>query len=61
MLRKAFLTLFFIASILVVEAKKVVQRDSITIFGRVLCEGKPMANVAVSDGVHIVKTDPFGL
>lgn len=60
MLRKAFLTLFFIASILVVEAKKVVQRDSITIFGRVLCEGKPMANVAVSDGVHIVKTDSLG-
>lgn len=60
MLRKTFLTLFFIASILVVEAKKVVQRDSITIFGRVLCEGKPMANVAVSDGVHIVKTDSLG-
>ena len=36
------------------------QRDSITIFGRVLCEGKPLSGVAVSDGVHIVKSDSLG-
>ena len=35
-------------------------RDSITIFGRVFCEGKPLAEVPVSDGVHIVKTDSLG-
>jgi hypothetical protein len=52
--------LLFVASILPVEAKKVVKRDSITIFGRVLCEGKPLADVPVSDGVHIVKTDSTG-
>ena len=60
MLRKAVLILLFVASVVSVEAKKVVKRDSITIFGRVLCEGKPMANVPVSDGVHIVKTDSLG-
>ena len=60
MLRKAILILIFVASVVSVEAKKVVKRDSITIFGRVLCEGKPMANVPVSDGVHIVKTDSTG-
>lgn len=45
-----------------VEAKpaRPVKRDSITIFGRVLCEGKPLTDVAVSDGVHIVKTDSLG-
>ena len=42
-----------------VEAKPA-KRDSITIFGRVLCEGKPLADVPVSDGVHIVKTDSLG-
>ena len=44
----------------VVANAKVNARDSITIFGRVLCEGKPLANVPVSDGVHIVKTDSLG-
>lgn len=48
-------------SFLAVDAKSRVQPcDSITIFGRVLCEGKPLANVAVSDGEHIVKTDSLG-
>lgn len=66
MVRKAILILWFVASIFSVEAKKVQksqrveQRDSITIFGRVLCEGKPLAGVPVSDGVHIVKTDSLG-
>ena len=60
MLRRAILTLLFVASAFVVEAKKVVKCDSITIFGQVLCEGKPMADVPVSDGVHIVKTDSLG-
>ena len=60
MLRRVALMLLFVASILPVEAKKVVKRDSITIFGRVLCEGKPLADVPVSDGVHIVKTDSTG-
>ena len=47
----------------VAEAKKVQKvqkRDSITIYGRVLCEGKPLAGVPVSDGVHIVLTDSLG-
>ncbi len=48
-----------LVSVFSVEAKRVV-RDSITIFGRVLCEGKPLAGVPVSDGVHIVKTDSLG-
>ncbi len=60
MLRRVILALLFIASVFVVEAKKVVKRDSVTIFGRVMCEGKPLANVPVSDGVHIVKTDSLG-
>ncbi len=47
-------------SVISVEAKKVAKPDSITIFGRVLCEGKPLADVPVSDGVHIVKTDSLG-
>ena len=57
---KLLITLLLVASVLTAEAKKVTKRDSITIFGRVLCEGKPMADVAVSDGVHIVKTDSLG-
>lgn len=59
-MRRAILIVALFASIFTVEAKKVVKRDSITIFGRVLCEGKPMAGVPVSDGVHIVKTDSLG-
>lgn len=61
-MRRAILILCFVASIFTVEAKRVrqVQRDSITIFGRVFCEGKPLADVPVSDGVHIVKTDSLG-
>ena len=54
------LILLFVASVLTAEAKKVVKPDSITIFGQVLCENKPMPNVLVSDGVHIVKTDSLG-
>ena len=52
-------TLFSILAI-AVEAKTAISPDSITIFGRVLCEGKPVANVQVSDGVHIVQTDSLG-
>ena len=60
-LRKILILIVLVASIFTVEAKrKVVKRDSITIFGRVLCEGEPLANVPVSDGVHIVKTDSLG-
>ena len=63
-LRKITLSLLLlVATIIAAEAKpskKVVKRDSITIFGRVLCEGKPLAGVPVSDGVHIVKTDSLG-
>lgn len=62
-MRKVLLILAFAALTFSVEAKrvsKVQQRDSITIFGRVLCEGKPLAGVPVSDGVHIVKTDSLG-
>lgn len=58
-MRRAILILLFAASILAVDAKPA-KRDSITIFGRVLCEGKPLADVPVSDGVHIVKTDSLG-
>ena len=58
-MRRAILIATLLASIFVVEAKPRL-RDSITIFGRVLCEGKPLADVAVSDGVYIVKTDSLG-
>ena len=58
-LRKILLLSALVTSIFFVEAKST-KRDSITIFGRVLCEGKPLANVPVSDGVHIVKTDSLG-
>ncbi len=61
--RTILLCALFVASIFTVEAKRVPkaqQRDSITIFGRVLCDGNPVANIPVSDGVHIVKTDSLG-
>lgn len=57
------LILILATSTLSVSAKRVQReqkRDSITIFGRVMCEEKPMAGVLVSDGVHIVKTDSLG-
>lgn len=57
--RKLVLCLLFSTLIFSLEAKSV-ERDSITIFGKVLCEGKPLADVPVSDGVHIVKTDSLG-
>lgn len=62
-MRRALMILMFVTLTLSVNAKRVQrvqQRDSITIFGRVLCEGKPLANIPVSDGVHIVKTDSLG-
>ncbi len=59
-MRRAFVILVLMVSALTAEAKKVAKCDSITIFGRVLCEGKPLADVPVSDGVHIVKTDSLG-
>ncbi|MBO7220642.1 MAG: calcineurin-like phosphoesterase C-terminal domain-containing protein [Alistipes sp.] len=58
-MRRAILIVALLVSVLAVEAKPRL-RDSITIFGRVLCEGKPLADVPVSDGVHIVKTDSLG-
>ena len=57
--RKLLLCIVLVALALSVEAKKV-RRDSITIYGRVMCEDKPLAGVPVSDGVHIVKTDSLG-
>ena len=62
-MRNVLLILAFTALTFSVEAKrvsKIQQRDSITIFGHVLCEGKPLADIPVSDGVHIVKTDSLG-
>ena len=58
-IRKIALCFALLALAVVAEAKPD-SRDSITIFGRVLCEGKPLADVPVSDGVHIVKTDSLG-
>lgn len=58
-MRRVFLVLIFAILTTSVDAKPA-KRDSITIFGRVLCEGEPLANVPVSDGVHIVKTDSLG-
>ena len=58
-MRRVFLVLIFAILTISVDAKPA-KRDSITIFGRVLCEGEPLANVPVSDGVHIVKTDSLG-
>ncbi len=59
---KIALSLLLSLSVVGVNAKtaKTEVRDSITIYGRVLCEGKPLVGVAVSDGVHIVKTDSLG-
>lgn len=57
--RKVWLCLALVASLLSVEGKTR-QCDSITVFGRVMCEGKPLADVPVSDGFHIVKTDSLG-
>ena len=59
-MRRAILIVILLATLLTGEAKSIVKRDSITIFGRVLCEGEPLANVPVSDGVNIVKTDSLG-
>ena len=60
-LRNILAIIAILASLFTAEAKtKSVKRDSITIFGHVYCEGKPMADVAVSDGFHIVKTDSLG-
>lgn len=58
-IRKILFCVALMTAILVVEAKPR-QRDSITIYGRVLCDGKPMQGVAVSDGAYIVKTDSLG-
>lgn len=57
--RKISILLLISLAIFSLEAKPR-QRDSITIYGKVLCEGKPLAGVHVSDGVHIVKTDSLG-
>lgn len=35
--------------------------DSITVWGKVLCEGKPLKGVIVSDGVLFTKTDSLGV
>ena len=59
-MQRAILIVVLLFSVTSVEAKNAPKLDSITIFGRVLCEGKPLANVPVSDGVHIVKTDSLG-
>ena len=64
MLRRVFFVLMMLSLAVGAEAKiktkRVVKRDSITIYGRVFCEGKPLADVAVTDGFHIVKTDSLG-
>lgn len=57
--RKITLILLLLTIFAESEAKSQ-KRDSITIHGRVLCEGKPVAGVPVSDGVHIVLTDSLG-
>lgn len=59
-MKRVVLIVAMLVSVLSVEAKRVSKPDSITIYGRVLCEGKPLANIPVSDGVHIVKTDSLG-
>ena len=59
-MRRAILIAALLVSVISAEAKRVIKRDSITIYGRVLCEGKPLVDVPVSDGVHIVKTDSLG-
>ena len=57
--RGILIAIMVVASVATAEAKRVVA-ESATIFGRVLCEGKPLSDVLVSDGVHIVKTDSLG-
>ena len=58
-IRRVFLSIMLVALTFTVEAKRSV-RDSVTIYGRVLCDNMPVAGVPVSDGVHIVKTDSLG-
>ena len=58
-IRKISILLLLSLAVLSLEAKPRL-RDSITIFGKVMCEGEPLAGVHVSDGVHIVKTDSLG-
>ena len=58
--RKIAISLLLLMAVFSLEAKSHAKRDSITIHGRVLCEGKPLAGVRVSDGVHIVETDSLG-
>lgn len=36
-------------------------KDGITVNGKVLCEGNPVANVVVSDGYNVTKTDDMGI
>lgn len=57
--RAIVLSIAIAVSVVAIGAKPQ-QSNSATIYGSVLCEGKPLAGVAVSDGVNIVKTDSLG-
>ena len=57
--RAIVLSIAIVVSVVAIGAKPQ-QSNSATIYGSVLCEGKPLAGVAVSDGVNIVKTDSLG-
>lgn len=37
------------------------EKDGVTVNGKVLCDGKPVANVVVSDGNNVTKTDNSGI
>lgn len=66
-MKKTFLALLTAAIALIcinAEAaapKKIKAPKGVTLVGYVHCEGKPMADVNVSDGVNIVKTDAEGV
>lgn len=59
-LRGVLVVVFLVCGVAFVEAKPTPKTDSVTICGRVLCDGVGVPNVGVSDGVHIVLTDSLG-
>lgn len=48
-------------SMLVILVDGVEPETGSTVYGKVTCEGKPLANVVVSDGVEVVATDDKGV
>lgn len=43
------------------ESQELVPQSGATIYGKVMCGDRPLKNVSVSDGVHVVRTDADGV